>query len=194
MTVDTSFIISPAPPDAMTAPALTAASLGIPEQFNAAVHFVDRNVAEGRGDRIAIEDGDDRLTYADVLRDVNRTGNALRRQCDVRPEERVLLLLLDGPAFWLYSSGSTGPSKGCVHLQHDMVMCAELFGKGILGIGLNDRCFSVAKLFFAYGLGNALYFPFSVGATAILWPGPPTPQNVYAVIERHRPTLFSSVP
>src|SRR5258706_261206 len=293
MTVDTSFIISTAPPDAMTAPALTAASLGIPEQFNAAVHFVDRNVAEGRGDRIAIECGDDRLTYADVLRGVNRTGNALRRQCDVRPEERVLLLLLDGPAFafsffgaikigavpvplntlwkpadyrhvlhdsraavlivsaelwpqierlppeerrslrhiivvgpvaapshvgfesfiadeaaeldaeltsrdapafWLYSSGSTGPSKGCVHLQHDMVMCAELFGKGILGIGLNDRCFSVAKLFFAYGLGNALYFPFSVGATAILWPGPPTPQNVYAVIERHRPTLFSSVP
>jgi benzoate-CoA ligase len=81
-----------------------------------------------------------------------------------------------------------------VHLQHDMVMCAELFGKGILGIGPNDRCFSVAKLFFAYGLGNALYFPFSVGATAILWPGAPTPQHVYAVIERHRPTLFSSVP
>ena len=58
----------------------------------------------------------------------------------------------------------------------------------------DDRCFSVAKLFFAYGLGNALYFPFSVGATTILWPGPPTPQNVYAIIERHRPTLFFSVP
>src|SRR5205823_668924 len=50
------------------------------------------------------------------------------------------------------------------------------------------------KLFFAYGLGNALYFPFSVGATTILWPGPPTPANVYEVIERHRPTLFYSVP
>ena len=58
----------------------------------------------------------------------------------------------------------------------------------------SDRCFSVAKLFFAYGLGNALYFPFSVGATTILWPGAPTPANVYAVIERHRPTLFFSVP
>src|SRR5216110_1289218 len=75
-----------------------------------------------------------------------------------------------------------------------MVVCAELFGKGVLGVAASDRCFSVAKLFFAYGLGNGLYFPFSVGATAILWPGPPTPQNVYAVIERHRPTLFYSVP
>ena len=68
-----------------------------------------------------------------------------------------------------------------MHLQHDMVVCAELFGKGVLGIRPTDRCFSVAKLFFAYGLGNALYFPFSVGATTILWPGAPTPQNVYAV-------------
>jgi benzoate-CoA ligase len=73
-------------------------------------------------------------------------------------------------------------------------VCAELFGQGVLGVRPTDRCFSVAKLFFAYGLGNALYFPFSVGATAILWPGAPTPRNVYAVIEKHRPTLFYSVP
>src|SRR5262249_22508602 len=83
----------------------------------------------------------------------------------------------DAPAFWLYSSGSTGTRKGCVHLQHDMVVCAELFGKGVLGITARDRTFSVAKLFFASGLGNALYFPFSVGATTILWPGPPLPQH-----------------
>jgi benzoate-CoA ligase family protein len=100
----------------------------------------------------------------------------------------------DAPAYWQYSSGSTGKPKGCVHLQHDMVVFAELFGKGVLGIGDRDRCFSVAKLFFAYGLGNALIFPFSVGATSILWPGAPTPENVYATIERHRPTLFFSVP
>jgi benzoate-CoA ligase family protein len=64
----------------------------------------------------------------------------------------------------------------------------------VLGIQPTDRCFSVAKLFFAYGLGNALYFPFAVGATTILWPGAATAQNVYAVIERHKPTLFFSVP
>ena len=100
----------------------------------------------------------------------------------------------DDAAFWLYSSGSTGPPKACVHLQHDMVVCAERYAKGILGMNESDRCFSVAKLFFAYGLGNALYFPLAVGATSILWPGPPKPQHVFEIIERHRPTLFFSVP
>jgi benzoate-CoA ligase len=272
---------------------MDAAALGVPETFNAATYFVDRNVIAGRGSRVAIECGDRQITYEELLNKVNRFGSALRR-LGVRPEERVLLLLVDGlefaygffgaikvgavpvplntlwkapdyeyvirdsrasvlivtadllpnieavhadarrslrhiivvgsaetthrhtvfgtllaqgsaeleaeptsrdaPAFWLYSSGSTGAPKGCVHLQHDMVVCAKLFGEGVLGIRETDRTFSVAKLFFAYGLGNALYFPFSVGATTILWPGPPTPQNVYAVIEKHRPTLFYSVP
>ena len=269
--------------------AKTAAELGVPEIFNAATHFVDRHIHEGRGSTVAIECGDERVTYAELHERVNRFGSALRRHCEVRPEERVALLLLDGPefayaffgaikigavpiptntlwkaadyryllndsgarvlivseellpefekiprrdlralkhvvvvdrtrvelerwladapaeldaepvsrdapAFWLYSSGSTGAPKGCVHLQHDMVVCAELFGKGVLGIRPDDRCFSVAKLFFAYGLGNALYFPLAVGATSILWPGPPAPANVYAVIAKHRPTLFFSVP
>jgi benzoate-CoA ligase family protein len=274
---------------------VNAESLGIPPIFNVATHFVDRNVASGRGSHVAIECGDQQITYAEVLSSVNRVGDALRR-LGVRPEERVVVLLADGPefvysffgaikigaipiplntlwkpadyghvlrdsraavaivgdellpaidavppaqreslrhivavgpgdvsqtnvytrfstllrqgsrdchaepthrdapAFWLYSSGSTGAPKGCVHLQHDMVVCAELFGRGILGITGRDRTFSVARLFFAYGLGNALYFPFSVGATTILWPGPPTPVNVYAIIEKYRPTLFYSVP
>jgi benzoate-CoA ligase family protein len=100
----------------------------------------------------------------------------------------------DDPAFWLYSSGSTGTPKGCVHLQHDMVMCAELYAKAVLQIDEHDRFFSVPKLFFAYGLGNGGYFPLAAGATTILWPGPPTPDHVYTVIEKYRPTLFFFVP
>jgi benzoate-CoA ligase len=100
----------------------------------------------------------------------------------------------DDAAFWLYSSGSTGRPKACVHLQHDMVVSAERYAKGILNITDKDRCFSVAKLFFAYGLGNGLYFPLAVGATTTLFSGTPKPHSVFEVIERHRPTLFFSVP
>jgi benzoate-CoA ligase len=75
-----------------------------------------------------------------------------------------------------------------------MVVSAERYAKAILNITGNDRCFSVAKLFFAYGLGNGLYFSLAVGATSILLSGPPKPQTVFEVIERHRPTLFFSVP
>jgi benzoate-CoA ligase len=100
----------------------------------------------------------------------------------------------DDVAFWLYSSGSTGRPKACVHLQHDMVVCAEHYAKAILGITEHDRCYSVAKLFFAYGLGNGLYFPLAVGATSILLPGPPKPESVFDLVERFLPTLFFSVP
>ena len=100
----------------------------------------------------------------------------------------------DDAAFWLYSSGTTGFPKGAVHLHHDVVHTVELYARPVLGISENDRTFSVAKLFFAYGLGSALTFPFAVGATTILWPGPPTAPNVFAQIERFKPTLFFSVP
>jgi benzoate-CoA ligase len=75
-----------------------------------------------------------------------------------------------------------------------MAVCADNYARGVLGIREQDRCFSVAKLFFAYGLGNSMYFPLSVGATSILWPGAVTPAVVFDIVERYRPTLFFSVP
>ena len=272
----------------------------LPDNFNVATHFVDRNVHEGLGGKVAIECGDERVTYQQLLENTNRVGNTLLA-LGVRPEERVLLLLLDTPeflysffgvikigavavpvntqarphdyeymlndsrarvaivsapllhhlesipreklrylqeivvsdrpseplaaaprasvhhslqtlmdsaprrleaaptskdepAFWLYSSGSTGPAKGCVHLHHDMVVCCELYAKGILNMNESDRCYSVARLFFAYGLGNAGYFPLGCGATTILNPARPTPAAIYADIERYKPTLLFSVP
>ena len=100
----------------------------------------------------------------------------------------------EAPAFWLYSSGSTGPPKACVHAHQDMLVCSERYAKGILDISDRDRCYSVARLFFAYGLGNAGYFPPYAGATTILSPAHPTPAGIFADIERYRPTLFFSVP
>jgi benzoate-CoA ligase len=264
----------------------------VSDEFNAATHFIDRHISDGRGKKVAIECGARQVSYQQLFEMVNQVGNCLRK-LGVRIEERVFLLLFDTPefaasffgavkigavpvpvntllkpadynyllndsrariaiisegllplikaiprqslkfletilvvgteswpgilnfgdalsessstleaastskddaAFWLYSSGSTGRPKACVHLQHDMVVSSEAYAKGILSITDSDRFFSVSKLFFAYGLGNGLYFPLSVGATSILLPGPPRPDKVFEVIERYRPTLFFSVP
>lgn len=265
--------------------------IDLPQIFNVATYFVDRNIREGRGKNIAIECAAERVTYQLLLERTNRVGNALRN-LGVCPGERVLLLLLDSPeflycffgaikigavaipvntqakphdyeymlndsrariaivsasllpqlqaiprqnlphlrevifvgsnatdhprlsdlmqaaspeltaepttkddpAFWLYSSGSTGVPKGCVHLHHDMLVSTRHYAQAILKINERDRCFSVARLFFAYGLGNAGYFPLSCGATTILSSTRPTPASTYADIERYRPTLFFSVP
>ncbi|HVH11188.1 MAG TPA: benzoate-CoA ligase family protein [Gemmatimonadales bacterium] len=100
----------------------------------------------------------------------------------------------DDVAFWLYTSGTTGTPKAAVHLHHDMLVCCESFGRHVLELGPDDRTFSVAKLFFAYGLGNALYFPFHVGASTVLYPGRPEPSAVFTLISRERPTVFYAVP
>ena len=261
----------------------------VPEWFNAATYFVDRNLEEGRGDNLAIVFGDQELTYRQVWQGVNRLGNGLR-SLGVEMENRVMLLLLDCPefaysffgamkigavpvpvntlmkaqdyryflqdsrakvlivshellpvvepvlpdldylqhvvvvgewddprsfhtllaeqpptlepartsrddvAFWLYTSGTTGSPRAAVHLHHDMVFTTELYARPVLRISELDRTFSVAKLFFAYGLGNALYFPFAVGAATILFPGRPEPWAVFDVVRRRRPTIFYGVP
>ena len=281
--------------------------LDIPESFNVAHYFVDRNVEEGCGDAAAVFYGDEVLTYRQVAEQVNRAANAFAR-AGIGRGDRVMLLLLDSrafvaafwgaiklgavpipcntsltpaedafmlrdsgakglvseaglveklqpalaqenlksleamwitvgpsgarpgssgvrpdarppaylsfeeelaqsapqapvapthrddPAFWLYTSGSTGPPKGAIHLQHDMVYCLELYARQVLGISGADRTFSTSKLYFAYGLGNGLYFPAGVGASTVLLPERPTAERVLAALRRYQPTLFFSVP
>ncbi len=266
----------------------------LPDQFNAATAFLDRNLSEGRGDRRAIYYEGETYTYNQVAELANRVGNGLL-DLGIEIEQRVALLLLDSPqfaasffgaikigavpvplntllhlhdyvyllndsrakvllihanlwkqvrqelpnfkyvqhvvvvgleqeeetatlhdfanwtnrassqleaaetskddsAFWLYSSGSTGFPKGCVHLQHDMTYCTEYYAKPFLNITENDVLFSSSKLFFAYGLGNGLYFPFAVGASVVHYPGRPLAEEMFKVVERYKPTIFFGVP
>lgn len=264
--------------------------LELPRRYNAASHFIDRHLAEGRGDKVAIIDDKGRYTYAELAARVNRAGNLLKAQ-GVRPEQRVMLALLDGidfPAmffgamkigavpvpvntllttpdydfllrdsravvlvvsdalmekfrpvisgqpclqqvlisgqvpptvtplaellaaqpdtlevadttpddigFWLYSSGSTGMPKGAMHLQGDLVHTAVLYGEDVLGIREDDVVFSAAKLFFAYGMGNAMTFPLHVGATAVLMAERPTPGAVMKRLKDHQASIFYGVP
>ncbi len=263
--------------------------IDVPESFNAAAYFVDRNLEEGRADEPAILAEDREISYRELAENVNRAGNALL-QLGVQMEQRVLLALLDGPefaycffgamkigavpvpvntmlkpqdyeyfladsrarvlvvsaellpslrdaagrsshleqvlvvgeapgyqsfdelvarqgrelepaitsrddvAFWLYTSGTTGRPRAAVHLHHDMVFCYQLYAKGILNLSSADRTFSVAKLYFAYGLGNALYCPLGAGATTVLYPGRPQPGAVFDVVATYRPSLFFAVP
>ena len=100
----------------------------------------------------------------------------------------------DDVAFWLYTSGSTGTPKGSMHLHRDLITTAEHYGVGTLGIREEDLVYSAAKLFFAYGLGNGMTFPFYVGATTVVLAGRPTPDAVMGLLREHRPTIFYGVP
>ncbi|WP_435202937.1 benzoate-CoA ligase family protein [Janibacter sp. GS2] len=100
----------------------------------------------------------------------------------------------DAWALWLYTSGTTGKPKGAMHRHENIRLVCETYGTQVLGITEEDRCLSVAKLFFAYGIGNSMFFPLSVGATAVLNPDRPTPAGTAARIREGRPTLFFGVP
>ncbi len=258
--------------------------------YNAAVDFVDRNVAEGRGDKTAFIDPSRNLTYAELRDAVARIGPMLAR-LGIERENRIALVLLDtvefpilfwgairagivpvlintritadqyrylledsrskavfvstallplieeaavglpdlkkivvvggGPAtaprldtllaaenegsaptrtcaddiaYWLYSSGTTGMPKGVMHVHSSPRFLAESAGRRRIGYREDDVVFSAAKLFFSYGLGNAMFCPMWVGATSVFYPERPTPQTVFEVLRGYQPTMFFAVP
>jgi 4-hydroxybenzoate-CoA ligase len=134
---------------------------------------------------------DDRAAFAAAGRTVHDFTELVARG---RADVFTAPTLSDDVAFWLYTSGSTGEPKGVKHVHTTPLAAARLMGRHIIGIREEDVVFSAAKLFFSYGLGNAMAFPLSVGATSVLLPQRPTPDVVFEVMRRQRPTIFYGVP
>ncbi|OPY88702.1 MAG: Benzoate--CoA ligase [Smithella sp. PtaU1.Bin162] len=258
--------------------------------YNAADWLIDRNVREGRGDKIAVYSQHKNLTYKELQTMINKTGNLLKKM-GIGIDDRVMMLVLDIPmflgvfygaikiganpipintmmmpddykyylndsrakvlfisdalvpqieaikedllylrdvvvinevtgldlpynhlynmasenlecayttaddnCFWLYSSGSTGAPKGVIHAHKDMETVAVNYARGVLGMKESDITLSAARLFFAYGLGNAGYFAFSVGGSTILHSAAPKPEGMYDLFKKFKPTVYFGVP
>jgi 4-hydroxybenzoate-CoA ligase/benzoate-CoA ligase len=131
---------------------------------------------------------------APMLQRVVRTSELPGLLREAPPRREPAPTCADDVAFWLYSSGSTGAPKGALHLHSHLVQTASLYGEGVLGMREDDVVYSAAKLFFAYGLGNAMTFPLHVGATAVLLGERPTAAAVMRTMKRHAPTIFCGVP
>jgi benzoate-CoA ligase family protein len=109
-------------------------------------------------------------------------------------DETVYPTTADSPAFWLYTSGTTGRPKAAMHRHGAIPVVCETYGQQVLGIRPGDRCLSAAKAFFAYGLGNSVLFPFSAGAAAVLEPGRSTPDVIASAAQKHGASLFFAGP
>jgi benzoate-CoA ligase len=141
-----------------------------------------------------IEDAPD-LEHVIVSGDNTHGRQSFEASIDkAKPSTETAPTACDDIAFWLYTSGSTGKPKGAVHIHADLKLTDDLYGGPFVGLAENDVCYSVAKLFFAYGLGNALTFPMSVGACTVLLADRPTPDGVAALLRQHPVTVFYGVP
>lgn len=148
--------------------------------------------------RAAMQQGDNEVRFVMVSQpEADLPSNALALREALRRSEPLpapAATSADDPGFWLYSSGSTGRPKGTVHTHANPWWTAELYGKPVLGLTEHDVCFSAAKLFFAYGLGNALTFPLSVGASVVLMAERPTPDATFKRWTTQRPSVFFGAP
>jgi benzoate-CoA ligase len=143
-----------------------------------------------------IEDSGARIAFVDAVGAEKVRASKVVLVDELEPSDELAPAdtLSEDVAFWLYSSGSTGRPKGVVHLHRDLLYTSETYGKHVLGITEADVTLSTTKLFHAYGLGNNLSFPYWAGASTVLVSGRPTPDSIFAAVERTRPTLFFSVP